>query len=180
MSIITRQNAALEWQEHHEYHHCDIPVCNVFRRTLRAIWTSLAAYQRARSMMRKSNHGSSDCIASDGSCRMTVASSLHHLFFSTWSQTLACPNTSSSRKAFIAQHAVNDSERPNVAFGMTRTSRVAPKDKTVHLEWREHHEYHHCDWPVWNVFSRISRAVWTSLAAYQRHVQTRVQVARRS
>ena len=61
-----RQNVDLEEEEHLEWHGCDLPVVQVFRRTSRAVCTELAAYKRSRPMRGMSDHGGTSCRTSDG------------------------------------------------------------------------------------------------------------------
>ena len=64
---MTATDETLDWEgkEHLEWHGCDLPVVQVFRRTSRAVGTELAAYKRARPMRGKSDHGGTSCRTSD-------------------------------------------------------------------------------------------------------------------
>ena len=53
----TDETLDLEGKEHLEWHGCDLPVVQVFRRTSRAVCTELAASRRSRPMRGKSDHG---------------------------------------------------------------------------------------------------------------------------
>jgi hypothetical protein len=56
----------LEGKEQIQWHGCDLPLLKVFRRTLRAVCTELAAYKRSRPIRGKSDHGGTSCRTSDG------------------------------------------------------------------------------------------------------------------
>ena len=62
----TDETLDLEGKEHLEWHACDLPVVQVFRKTSRAVCTDLAAYKRARPIEGKSDHGGTSCRTSDG------------------------------------------------------------------------------------------------------------------
>ena len=62
----TDKTLDLEGKEHLEWHGCDLPVVQVFRRISRAVCTELAAYQRSRPMRGESDHGGTSCRTSDG------------------------------------------------------------------------------------------------------------------
>ena len=62
----TEKTLDLEGKKHLEWHGCDLPVGQVFRRASRSVCTELAAYKRARPMRGKSDHGDTSCRTSDG------------------------------------------------------------------------------------------------------------------
>ena len=57
----TEKTLDLEGKEYLEWHGCDLPVLQAFRRT-----SELAAHKRSRPMRGKSDHGGTSCRTSDG------------------------------------------------------------------------------------------------------------------
>jgi len=62
----TDRTLDLAGKEQPEWHDCDFPVVIVIKRTSRAACTELAADNRSRPMMSKSDHGGTNWKASDG------------------------------------------------------------------------------------------------------------------
>ena len=98
----TDKTLDLEEKEHLEWHGCDLPVVQVFRRTSRAVCTELAAYKRARPIWKH---------LSGLMCASQHGPTLWHLKTRVevaWRSKLRMLS--------------NDSNRQNVGFGRKRTS----------------------------------------------------------